>query len=348
MSELHLANLGNPWILARLSLSLCAFVLAAIASRGATRILAIPADAPADERALGAERDLELATTGLRLAFVLALASTVGTVLVAHRLAASVRGAMCASGVLDATPWGARALATSAAVSLAAAGWLGVRAVDSRLARGSLSRALARGALAVTAALAMDAVTVGRFLLGVDLRARASCCATRLASSANRALDGTAGDPRVPAALAMAAITMVVGAILAARARPSPARAMIAGLSGIPAILAVGWAAREVVAPFAFEAPSHRCAYCLLRGDEGGPWGWTLAGCWAIAANLNSWVFFAAWVGRRPAARPASEDAVRGALVPWLLAWALIVVSGWAPALGFRVSSGTWALFGGP
>jgi hypothetical protein len=346
VSALHAANLANPWILARILLSLCAVTLALIASFGAARILSIPAETPPDERALEAERDLELATTGLRFAFALAIVSAAATVLVAHRLAGSVRGAMCAYGVLESGRWGPRALTASALASLAAAGWLGVRAVDARLSRGSLGRALSRGALAVTILLAMDALVSGRFLLGVDLRAHASCCTTRLAFETTRAPASLGGDPGTSAAIATGAIVVTLASIAALRARPSPKRAVVAcGLAALASV-AVLWAGRDVVAPFVFESPSHRCLYCLLRASEGGIWGPLFALGWTAASLLIPWVLAAGWAGRRSAAAAASASSIRAMTIPWMLAWALTWIAAAAPAIAFRWSSGTWSLFG--
>ncbi len=340
------ANLAHPWILARLALASASLALALLASIAAVRILLVPSGAPADERALRAERDAELASAGLGLAFALELLAAASTVLVAHRLAGSVRGAMCAYGVLQSAEGGALSLEASALAALAASAWLGVRAVDSRIARGSLSRTLARGALVVTALVALDAVLVGRFLLSIDLRAHASCCSTAVGAATRIDPGGRALTSVGVAWVASVAALACVALAAAVRARPTPSRAGFASVVAFGASALVLASARDVVAPFAFESPGHRCVYCLLRADEAGPFGPVLAVAWAIATAVSAWVLGAAWVGRRAAARAASESALRSIALLWAACWTIVFASAWAPIVAYRLHTGTFALFG--
>jgi hypothetical protein len=340
------ANLAQPWILARLSIAAAALALALISSIAAAKILAIPADSAPDERALRAERDSELAGAGLTLALLIELIGALATVLVAHRLSGSVRGAMCAYGVIASSPLGARAVLASVVAASLASIWLGIRAVDVRLARGSLSRTLAKGALVVTAAIAIDAASVGAFLLSIDLRQHASCCSTGAA-------ERTSWDPGAHAlgsesiglvATVLASLSLL--AIVAVRRRPSLERASLASASSAIAVGVGVAAARDVVAPFAFESPAHRCAYCLLRVSEATVAGPTLLIALALAAVIAGFTAGAAWVGRRSAARASSLDAIVSVTRWWIAAWSLALIAAWAPVIQYRLQSGTFALFG--
>jgi hypothetical protein len=340
------ANLAQPWILARLSLALSALALALISSFASAKILAIPADSAPDERALRAERDAELAGAGLTLALLIELVGALGTVLVAHRLSGSVRGAMCAYGVLASSPLGARAVLASVAAALIASLWLGVRSVDVRLARGSLSRTLAKGAVVVTAAIAIDAASVSAFLLSIDLRQHGSCCSTGAAERASwdpgaRALGV---DSIGAVATVLAALSLL--AVIAVRKRPSIARAAIASASALFSVGVGVVAARDVVAPFAFGSPAHRCAYCLLRVGEATIAGPTLLIALAMAAVCAAFSAGAAWVGRRSDARAPSLAAIESVTPWWIAAWGVALVAAWAPVLQYRLQSGTFALFG--
>lgn len=339
-------NLAQPWILARLSLAVSALALALVSSFAAAKILAIPTDSAPDARALRAERDAELAGAGLSLALFIELLGAFATVLVAHRLAGSVRGAMCAYGVLSSSPLGARALLASAVAAIASAMWLGVRAVDVRIARGSLSRTLAKGALIVTALIVIDAASVGAFLLSIDLRQHASCCSTGAAERAR--IDPGALALTGPSIGAFASLLSVVALSLIAWLRRAPTllRGVVASLASALAVALSVLAARDVVAPYSFASPAHRCAYCLLRVDEASIAGPLLLVALALAASLSAFTVGAAWVGRRSAAREASLQAMRDASGAWLVAWGVALVAAWIPVVQYRLQSGTFALFG--
>lgn len=339
-------NLSQPWILARLSMAFSSVTLALIATVAASRILGISTDSPPDERALRAERDGELAAAGLSLALVIELAGALGTVLVAHRLSSSVRGAMCAYGVLAMSPHGHRALIASATAALVSAAWLGVRAVDARIARGSLSRTLARGAWLVTAAIVVDALFTSAFLQSIDLRQHASCCSTG-------AVDRGRFDPGAHAlgssalgAVAVVAAAASVALIAWMRRAPSAMRALLAAGASFASSALVLAAARDVLSPYAFGSPAHRCVYCLLRVSEASITGPMFIGSWALATLASAFVASAAWVGRRTAARAASEATLRSASVWWIACWLSTLLFGLWPIVLYRAQAGTWALFG--
>ncbi|MBL8681063.1 MAG: hypothetical protein JNK05_17910 [Myxococcales bacterium] len=346
-ARLALENLANPWILARLALSVSSLSLALVAAAASTKILAIPVDAPPDARALRAERDAELASAGLGLASLLSVIGAVATVLAAHRLSPSVRGTMCAYGVFATSPLGPRALLASLVAALCGSVWLGVRAVDVRIARGSLSRTLARGAWVVCALVAIDAVSAGAFFLTMDLRAHGSCCSTGATYRASIDPASSAFASLASAPIA-ALVTLVAAAwVVSLRRRASASKAFVAALLGALASASSLVAMRDVVSPFAYGSPHHRCAYCLLRADELGPLGWTLMLAWAIAALSAARALGIAWVSRRQAARREAHAALSAAAPLWIAALVATLALGLWPIVRYRLESGTFALFGG-
>lgn len=340
------ANLAQPWILARLSLAMVALALALISSIASAKILLIRTDRAPDERALRAERDAELASAGLALALLIELIGALGTVLVGHRLSGSVRGAMCAYGVIASSPLGARALLASVTAALIAAIWLGVRAVDVRVARPVLVRSLAKGALVVTVAMAIDAMSVAAFLLSIDLRQHSSCCSTSVLERTRLAPTALAWDELSLGTFATALALLSLLAVIAVRKRPSIVRSMCASASTLFTVTVAMFAARDVVAPFAFGSPAHRCVYCLLRVGEATIAGPALLLALAVAAVFAAMAMGAAWVGRRADVRAPSLDAIQSFTPWWIAAWVVAVVSAWVPVLQYRLQSGTWALFG--
>lgn len=341
-----LTNLLRPWILARLSAGLAAALLCAFALFVAWRVLRHWRVGASSEGQLALERRAELVAAVVQVALVVAVIDLALTVLTADRMTHSIRGAMCAWGVFDASPWGFVALATSAAAAAACALWVVLHRLDLRLARPTLTRRKFVALFALAPLLALDLYATARWALDLDMRVVASCCSVGL----DDALAGTGAASGGPRALtgwiAGSAALGALAASLMAWRRPGRfaayAAAVLSVLAAAAAIPAILW----IVAPHVYETPHHLCPFCLLHADAGGI-GWPL-----FAALFGAAICGAA-VGLVESQRARSgEPLVIGALERRLggwaaLGWAATLVLSVAPIVRYAIVSGGASLFGG-
>ncbi len=340
------AHLANPWILARITLGLLATALSLVAAVSAARIFVRYRSTGApDERTLELERQSELLGTVLSVAFTLEIFAAVFTVVASDRLAGSIRGAMCAFGVFGSNRWGARALAASIGASAACAAWLGTRSVDVRLRRGSLVRSLAGLALVVTGFVLADAWSSVKYFFGLDLDVVATCCSVfvdtaRVGGEVGRETRARFLELAIAGTTALAAVT--AGIMLARRA--SPARGIASAVLGVGGAALAMRVATDVIAPYVYETPNHRCPYCLLHASAAPAGPALLAG---IALAFLTGVAALAVLPhlRRAGARAAALDVLER-LGRWqVVAWVVVLIAGAWPILRYGLETGTFQLF---
>ena len=112
---------------------------------------------------------------------------------------------------------------------------------------------------------------------------------------------------------------MLIGAFVFAKARRAesgvwPTVAAAVALVSTPWFI---WAIINVSAPYVFEAPTHHCAYCLLRSAEGG---WLGVLLWALTILLA--VCASSWFAATLAARGVLEHSKRREWILITLAFA--------------------------
>lgn len=338
-------NLFRPWLLALVVPELVAAVLAIVAMSAALRVLSLGAAPRTSELALAIERRAELVATLFGVASMATLVALIVEVLGADRLQASVRGAMCAWGVLAEDAWGFRSLGLAVAASLACAGWLALHRVDLALRAPELSR-VKFGAVLIVAPLLVANLGGGvLYTLGLDFRVVASCCSSGL-EGAREVVLGAGGGARSTAfaIFAGAAVVSVLLALAARRSR-SPLLAGIAALSSAVAALASVPAILGYIAPYAYESPVHLCPFCLLDAD-GQFLGWPLYAALFTATSIG----LAAGIGAVAASRVTERDAawtvVSRSLGRMAIAWALTLVVALYPIAHFAITTGGASLFG--
>ena len=144
-----MTNLLEPWVLFRIVAGLVAFLLFARGAMTAQRVLRKFELASATEGQLALERQMELASTFVRVGAVVQVLALVLSALAGDRLSRGVRGAMCAYGVFGANEWGFRSLVATALVALAAGVLTQVLAFDARVRSLALVRPVATMTLAM-------------------------------------------------------------------------------------------------------------------------------------------------------------------------------------------------------
>lgn len=341
-----ITNLLRPWILARLSSGAAVAILCAVAVVVAWRVLSRWRIGTTSEGQLILERRAELVAAIVQVALLVAIVDLGLTVLAADRLAPSIRGAMCAWGVFDASRWGFTALFASILAAVACALWVVLHRLDLRLARPVLTQRKFLALFAVAPLVWLDLGLTTAWALDLDMSVVATCCSVGL-DDALGAMSTSSGGPRDLAS--WAAIATIGGAISAsifAWRRPSRitalAAAILSGLALIAAIPAILW----VVAPHAYETPQHLCPFCLLHADVAGI-GWPLFSALFGAAICGT--ALAVVEGQRRASGEPNEIAsMQRRLGGWAaVLWISLAVIAAAPIVRYAIVTGGASLFGG-
>ena len=241
-----MGNLLEPWVLLRVAAGLVAFLLFARGAFTAQRVLRRFDVARATEGQLALERQMELASTFVRIGAVVQVLALALSALASDRLSRGVRGAMCAYGVFGANEWGFRSLAMTAGVALVAGILTQLLAFDARVRGFDLVRPIARLTLVMAPLSAFDLALVYEYLSRLDLTVVASCCSVQLDPIAARG-SGFAGGPRVIATIVAIAGTVIsIAAALFAARSPTRMRVAAAGIVTLVAIPAALAARREI------------------------------------------------------------------------------------------------------
>lgn len=342
----------EPWVLWRLAAGLVSLCLFARAAWVALRVLRFGHVGATSEGQLALERQAELSATAARVGAVVQVLALLLTVVVADRMTASVRGAMCGYGVVhanEAGPWSVGA--TLGAALLAGAYWQLLR-LDQAHRSLALLRPVSWLALVLACASALDFGFVLQWLGGLDLTAVASCCSSGADAAGESLARGAGGEGRVGATVAaLVAVPGALGAsIWAARGggrRGGRGRALAAGALSLAALPAAAAAVVLEVAPHVYEVPQHRCPYCLFRADVWGI-GYPLFGALFVAAVLALGASAGALLtlGSREDRDPF--PAFAGPL--WrrtAIALSVALVLGAAPVVRYALVSGGASLFAG-
>jgi hypothetical protein len=341
-----ITNLLRPWILARLVSGAAVAILCAVALVIAWRVLTRWRVGASSEGQLVLERRAELVAAIVQTALAVAALNLGLTVLTADRLAPSIRGAMCAWGVFDASRFGLTALGFSAAAALACALWVVLHRLDLRLARPVLTRRKFLALFAVAPLVWADLVVTARWLLDLDMQVVATCCSTGLDDALGSGSYAAAGPHELAAWTALGAVIAATLASVLAWRRPHRVSAALAALlsavataASIPAIL---W----VVAPHAYETPQHLCPFCLLHADVAGL-GWPLfaalfgAGVCGVALGVVE-------SQRGASGEPSAIAAMERRLGAWSAAlWVCAALLGLAPIVRYAWITGGASLYGG-
>lgn len=339
-----MGNLLEPWVLLRIAAGLVAFLLFARGAFTAQKVLRRFDVARATEGQLALERQMELASTFVRIGAIVQVLALVLSALASDRLSRGVRGAMCAYGVFGANEWGFRSLAATAAVALVAGVLTQVLAFDSRVRSFDLVRPIAQATMIIAPLSAIDLALAYEYLTKLDLTVVASCCSVQLDPVAARG-EAFAGGPRVLATIvAVLGTVLSIAASLFAARSPTRVRVAAAGIVTLVALPAALAASVLEVAPHAFEVPQHICPFCLLRGDVLAI-GYPLYGALLLAAIWAGGATASAVLARGDAARAALAPFARPRLTRGAIAWGFAFAVGLAPLVRYSIVSGGGSLF---
>ncbi len=328
-------NLDNPWILARALTALVTAVVALYACRTAVRVLRRFRVGETSEGQVALARRAELVAATVEFALLGSLAGFALTIMVADRLSESIRGAMCAFGVFEAT--GREPLLTATASVIVCLAWRALHRADLELLKPTFTRHKFAAVLALTPILLIDLAAVLHFASELDLSVVSTCCSVSLDSGSDAARGGNASVTVFGGFVAAAVLASISFGLTTRR----PAFAPLAVASSIVALVLAFPAVAGYVAPHIYETPNHQCAYCLLRA-EGLYLGWPMLFTWLVALSRTVELAVGEMLGRSaPAASgPGRRRARHGAI-----AWALFLATAIVPIIRFAIASGGADLF---
>ncbi|GAO05479.1 hypothetical protein [Anaeromyxobacter sp. PSR-1] len=214
------------------------------------------------------ERRALLVGVLVRTALAVQLASLALFVHASDALAPMFTGAMCAAGTLSASPYGWPALAVQVAATVLAGAWLALDRADGLAPDQPLVRVKHALLPAVAIPVVAGAALQAAHFLALRPEIITSCCGSLFGREGR---GGWAGLAWLPARTAGALLVAVPGAaalaalVLRRTGRGAWAVAALSALAG-PAAAAgvIAW-----VSPYVYEAPGHRCPFCLLQPEQG-------------------------------------------------------------------------------
>ncbi len=341
-----ITNLLSPFILSRLVSGIAVAILCTFALSVAWRVLARWRVGASSEGQLALERRAELVAAIVQVALFVAVVDLALTVLSADRLTHSIRGAMCAWGVFDASRWGFVALGTSALAAFACAFWVVLHRLDVALARPVLTQRKFLALFAIAPIVWLDLAFTTAWALDLDMQVVASCCSIGL-DDALGTNEAAGGGPHLIIGWIALGAGLAAGAMsFAAWRRPGRLVASLTALSSAAAAVIAIPAILWVVAPHVYETPQHLCPFCLLSADVGGI-GWPLFGALFGAAVCGVALGLVESQKKR-SGEPEVVRAMEKKLGKWAaIFWSITLALAIAPVVRYAWVSGGASLFGG-
>jgi len=220
------------------------------------------------ELQIALERRTYLISTLVAWCFAAEILSLVLFVYSAEQMSIQFVGAMCATGVLNASPWGWPTLFLKIAVFFAGAAWLMLNRLDNQAPDYPLTR-VKYGLLPVLLPLVvLEAAAQFMFFSGLDPDVITSCCGALFTAEGEGAAATVAGlDPSWSlAAMYLSGIcVLAAGVVYRLRGRGGG----LFSLLGVTAFLTAIAAVVSVVSLYVYEHPHHHCPFCILKAGHG-------------------------------------------------------------------------------
>jgi len=220
------------------------------------------------ERQLMLERRTYLISTLVTWCFASEIVSLLLFVYNAEQLATQFVGAMCATGVLNAAPWGWTTLFLKIAVFFSGAAWLILNRVDNQARDYPLVRAKYALLLCIAPLAAAEAWAQWRFFLSLDPDVITSCCGALFTPAGDGvAAEVAALDPSTSlAAMYLSGFMLLaVGGYYRLLGRGGGLFASLAGAAFAIALATIV----SCIALYVYEHPHHHCPFCLLKSGHG-------------------------------------------------------------------------------
>lgn len=340
----------HPLVLAVLGCDVGAALLLLYAGWVAARVVAGWQPGEATPGQLQLERQTEAAGLAGRTAALLSLLGTLVLVVAfAGALPGLVPGAMCGTGVLQATGGrGERALALRLLALLLLGAWRLFAKLDERTPRAPLAQTAARMLLLAVPIAVLAGLDTWRALAALDVHTPVDCCAVVYRQVREQAAGSTgptaaSATPWVVASAAAAAA--LFAATLAALGRPGERSTRRAGLLALAALGFAPIAAFALVrvwAAYHYGVLQHHCPWCLFLGTHRLV-GYPLFFAIALVLFEGPAAWLALRIGRRhPELEAAAAARARRAAWSTLVGLSLYAALAFGPALLWRWRYGVW------
>jgi hypothetical protein len=220
------------------------------------------------EQQLNLERRTYLISTLMSWVFAFELLSLLLFVYTAESLSGQFVGAMCATGVLNANPWGWPTLFMKIALFFGGALWLAINGLDNRGYDYPLIRRKYTLLLLLAPIVVAEVVFQSRFFLALSPNIITSCCGTLFSSTA----EGVAAEvSAMPAktmawALALSGMSVMASALGYLKWRRG---ALLLTITSVVAFVTALLAVVSLISPYVYEHPHHHCPFCILKSGHG-------------------------------------------------------------------------------
>jgi energy-converting hydrogenase Eha subunit C len=289
--------LMSPPVLALNGVALLLSLLLLMAAAFAVQVLRHWDLASGSERQLRMERRTYLISTLVAFCFVAESLSLLLFIYNAEQMSGQFVGAMCATGVLNAAPWGWATLFLKIAVFFAGAAWLMLNHVDHQAYDYPLVKVKYRLLLLIVPLMIAEAVLQGRYFLALDPDVMTSCCGALFTPEGGGvAAEVTAIPPRLamPALYASGLAMAAAAAYYLWRRRASAAFALLSVIAFLVALVAIV----SALALYVYQHPHHHCPFCILKSGHHfigyGLYG-SLFGATALALGVGLIGHWRAW-----------------------------------------------------
>lgn len=281
-----------------LALNLIAVLVAGalcVAGAFASRILRYWDLRSSSPRQLELERQTYLIATLAGWALAASVLALLLFVYTAEDLSSQLTGAMCATGVLNANPYGWPVLGLKVVVVFGAAAWLALDGVDNASPEYPLVRQKYLLLLGLAPLTLLEAILQLRFFAALDPEVITSCCGSLFAADA----EGVAATiSAAPAGWGMLALAITAPLVMLAghRFRTSGAGGGWFALTASIAFAAALVSIVSAVALFAYEHPHHHCPFCILKAGHGYVGYWLYVPLFIATATALSAGLISRWV----------------------------------------------------
>jgi hypothetical protein len=284
----------HPAILALVGVSLGVSLLLGMAGIFAAQILRHWDMGSGSERQLVLERRTYLIATLVAFAFLTGSLSLLLFLYTAESLSDQFVGAMCATGVLNATPWGWPTLFLKMAVFFGGAVWLALNRLDLQGRDYPLVRPKYALLLVLVPLVWIEAAVQWRFFADLDPDVITSCCGALFTPEGESVAAQVSGLPPANALMwlyGLGLACLAAGLLLLRRGRGGPLFGGLILLHFVAALVAMV----SVIALYVYEHPNHHCPFCLLKSghDYVGYWLYLplfAATAWGLGAGaVNLW-----------------------------------------------------------